>query len=367
MNSIKIQRWIGDKFLKQEYSIPSGATDVLALPVEFQSNPVLDPATDRAYYPSLLYFPSGFDIGGTPYKYVCVHSLDTDSGGGIIIAGSNDFETWTELNSGNPLTGLPSSAHHPHVVQLGDSSFRIYYWDTSLLYTVSAMRTAVSSDLLTWTDDQPLQNGANPIVTGVHPDWNRGTYGPCQCFYNAEATNEGDNPFDYSFALFFDGTTGGQESMGLGYSADGITFNLKAEVLPCSGSGSTAAWDANFASYGEMFQTPLGKWVMFYSGGISAVNEGIGIAVSDNRINWTKMTATRPLITVNAGTWRDNRAYACSLVTDFTDRFTGNGEEADLKMLVSGKSAGGDYTLGYFKIPYIYADVKEALYRMELL
>jgi hypothetical protein len=36
----------------------------------------------------------------------------------------------------------------------------------------------------------------------------------------------------------------------------------------------------------------------------------------------------------------------------------------DVKLLVSGLDGAGDYTCGYFKIPYMYADVREALYRL---
>jgi hypothetical protein len=362
--------WLGDSFAKRVYPIPSAASDIIALPVEYAHNPVLAPAVDRAYYPSVMYFPAGFTVGGTPYKYLVIHALDEDAGGGLCIAGSQDFKTWVQLNGGNPLIGLPSAAHHPHVTQIGPASFRIWYWDTSVsIYGVNAMRTAVSTDLINWTGDQPLQNGTNPIITGA-PGFNTGTYGPCKVFYNSAASNVGTNPFNYTYAMFFDGTTGSYESIGLGYSADGITFNLYAEVLPAgapTSGGNTARWDSNYTTFCDMFQTPLGKWLMFYSGGRAASSEGIGVAVSDDRLAWTKMETVAPLISMKAGTWRDNRAYAPSIVTDFVNRFNGAGDQSDMKMLVSGRDASGKYTLGYFNVPYIYADVKEALYRMERL
>ena len=339
---------------------------ILALPEEYGFNPVLNPPTDRAYYPTLLYFPAGFDVGGTLYKYLCIHAGDVDAGGGLLLDGSQDFKTWVQLNGGNPLVGLPASAHHPFVLQTGPSAFRLYYWNSSTLYTVAAIRTAVSTDLINWTSDQPLQNGATPIVTGVFPNWNRGSYGVGHAFYNPTASNTGTNPFDYSYVIYFDGTTGAFESYGLGYSADGVTFELWGLVLDHGSTvfGNAIPWDASYATFGQIFQTPLGKWMMFYSGGKSASHEGVGVAVSDDRLHWTKLSVYSPLLAPVAGTWRDNRCYAVGILTDFTNRFSGAGDEADMKMLVSGRSASGDYTCGYFNVPYMYADVREALYRL---
>lgn len=343
-----------------------GGGQVLALPEEYTSNPVLNPPIDRAYYPTVLYIPAGFDISGTPYKYVCIHSGDVDAGGGLVMAGSQDFKTWTQLNGGNPLTGLPATAHHPQLVQLGVSSFRVYYWDTTQLYSINAIRMAESTDLLTWVNDQPLQNGVSPIITGGAGAWNRGSYGPCQVIYNPTASNTGLNPYDYSYAMFFDGTTGAFESIGLGYSADGITFELYGEVLK-HGSliwGNTVPWDSGYVTFCQVFRTTLGKWLMFYSGGVTSSNDGIGVAVSNDGLSWGKLTVAAPLIGRVTGTWRGQRCYAPAVVTDFTNRFTGDGDEVDVKLLISGRDALGDYTCGYFNIPYMYADVVEALYRL---
>jgi hypothetical protein len=345
----------------------SSGSQVLALPEEYDHNPVLNPTQDRAYYPSLLYFPAGFAVGGTPYKYLCVHALDTNAGGGLLLSGSQDFKTWTQLNGGNPLVGVPTAAHHPFVAQTGVGSFRLYYWDSAVsIYQVSAIRTAVSTDLVNWTGDQPLQNGATPIVTGLGVGWNRGSYGPCHVFYNSTASNAGSNPFDYSYAMFFDATTGAFESIGLGYSADGVTFTLYGEVLPAGSDtwGNPVPWDSSYATFGQIFQTPLGKWLMFYSGGKNASSEGIGVAISDDRLSWTRLTVNGPLLGKVAGTWRSNRCYAVATLVDFTNRFSGDGDTCDVKLLVSGQDAGGDYTCGYFKIPYMYANVQEALYRL---
>lgn len=344
----------------------TGGSQVLALPEEYDRNPVLNPAQDRAYYPSVLYFASGFLVGSVAYKYLCIHAGDVNAGGGLLLSGSQDFKTWVQLNNGNPLIGIPASAHHPFVVQTGVSSFRLYYWDSNKLYTVEAIRTAISSNLIDWIDDRPLQNGVTPIITGVHPNWNRGSYGPCHVIYNPNASNTGINPFDYSFAMYFDGTTGAFESTGLGYSADGVVFNLFGEVLKPGSTvwGNPVPWDSSYATFGQIIKTPLSKWLMFYSGGRNASHEGVGVAISDDGLSWSKLTINGPLISLKTGTWRDNRCYAVGVVSDFVNRFSGAGDDCDVKMLVSGRDASGDYTCGYFKIPYMYANVQEALYRL---
>jgi len=358
------------EFVKDEPEDVAGggiatSSEVLAIPIEYGNNPVLDPSIDRAYYPSALYFANGFNVEGASYKYICIHSGDVNAGGGLIIAGSQDFKTWVQLNSGNPLIGLPSSAHHAHIIKLEENLFRLYYWDSSNLYSVSAIRTATSTNLINWTNDKALKNGSNPIITGIHPDWNRGSYGPCECIYNPNATNTGTNPFDYSYALYFDATTGGYESIGLGYSSDGITFNLYGLVLDHSSfTHSATPWDSGYSTFGRIIKTPLGSWMMFYSGGINAAHEGVGVAISNNGLEWTKLTTSGPLISTVINSWREQRVYAVSIMSDFDNRFSGAGDEVDVKMLISGRDSSGNYTCGYFNIPYIYANVKELAYRL---
>jgi len=60
----------------------------------------------------------------------------------------------------------------------------------------------------------------------------QGSYGPIDLIYNPAASNTGSNPFDYSFALYFDGTTGGYEEIGLGYSSNGVDWKLYGKCCP---------------------------------------------------------------------------------------------------------------------------------------
>jgi len=338
------------------------AMAVLVTPEEYSANPVLTHVTDRAYYPTLLYFKSGFTVEGNAYKYICIHSNDVGVGG-LIMSGSNDFKVWTDLNSGNPLVGLPVAAHHPIVVQTGASAFRLFYWDSNLLYTVAAIRTAVSTDLINWSSDAPLQNGSTPFITEGDLDWNRGSYGACHVIYNPTASNTGAHPLDYSYAMYFNATSGGKESMGLAYSADGVTFNLYGELLPTI-EESVTPWDGTYQTWGSIIRTPLGQWCMFYSGGTTASYQGVGLALSTDGLNWHRVTVNAPTLGLKTGTWREQRCYAVSVIADFEDRFAGCGDDADVKMLVSGKNAAGVYACGYFKIPNMYLNPTELMYRL---
>jgi hypothetical protein len=62
--------------------------------------------------------------------------------------------------------------------------YRMWYWDSAVLYSVAAIRYAESPDGAVWSNDQSLQNGAVPIVSGGDPWWNRGSYGPCGILYD---------------------------------------------------------------------------------------------------------------------------------------------------------------------------------------
>ena len=205
---------------------------------EHAANPVFDPA-EKAYYPTIL-----FD--GTTYR------MWYADGTGIRYTTSGDGITWA---GGVSATGL-TNANHPLVEYIG-GQYIMWYWDTSQLYSINAIRYAESTNGTTWTGDQAITGN---IITGVAGDWNRGSYGPIDVLYNPTATNTGANPFDYSFAMYFDATTGGVEEIGLGYSSDGKNWNLYGKVLP---KGSSSDWDSSYATFGTIIKDADGKWHMW--------------------------------------------------------------------------------------------------------
>jgi len=340
--------------------------DVFSLPTAYENNPVMDYTPDRSYYPTLLYFSGGFTPPGGfgTFKYICI-SQNYSGSSGLDLRGSNDCKNWTRATAAG-LVGLTNPAHPFVVATPGEAAaYRIYYWDTANLYTVAAMRTATSDDLVNWSNDAPLANGAYlPIVTGVSPDWNRGSYGPSTVLFNPAATNPapgpGVNPFDYSYVLYFDATTGGVQDIGLGYSADGVTFDLYGQVFTFSAN----CWDATHVSSARVFQIPDGRWLMIYSGGDGASNHGIGMAVSADGLDWKRLSHD-PMLARWPLHWRAERCYAAAVLTDFDNNFDNNGDSADIKMLVSGRQtiAGtAHYAMGYFHWPTLFTrDANKAL------
>jgi len=341
--------------------------DIFSLPTVYTQNPVMDYTPDRSYYPTLLYFSGGFTPPGGfgTFKYICI-SQNYSGSSGLDLRGSDDFKNWTRATAAG-LVGLTNPAH-PYVVATPGAAraYRIYYWDTAQLYSIASIRTAESDDLVNWINDTALINGAFlPLVTGVVADWNRGSYGPGTVFYNPAASNPppgpGVDPFDYTFTLYFDATTGGVQSIGLGYSADGVTFDAYGEVFKFN----IDQWDASHVSSGRVFQIPDERWLMIYSGGDGASNNGVGLAISDDALVWKRLTYGQPMVGRDPLTWREERAYAAGILTDFSRAFAGAGDSAVIKMLVSGRQtiAGtAHYSMGYFYWPTLFTtDANKAL------
>jgi hypothetical protein len=310
---------------------------------EYPANPVFDP-TAKAYYPSVVYDANGFSGHGDSAIYKMWFGSDS----GVGYAYSNDGISWTE--GANPVSGL-TNAHHPVVKYFsggfpGKNSgsnpngatmyYRIWYWDTAKLYTVEAIRYAESPDGINWYNDQPLQNGAVPIVTGTWPDWNRGSYGPCDVLYNPTASNSGT---DWTFMMYYDGTTGGDEAIGLAFSSDGVTWtgydrNIDGRADPVL-SGSGSGWDKNYVSRCTVLKVG-NSYHMWYSGGDGSMDQGIGYATSNDGFTWTK-DPNNPIFHINDGvSWRSGRSY-CPSVMEVKGTF---------KMWFAGR-AGSNYAIGY--------------------
>ena len=323
--------------------------------IDYGSNPVFDPAT-AAYYPTVLYDANAFSGHGASYFYKMWYDSPTP----VMLAGSNDGISWTIIGT---TTGL-KDARHARIIYnpagFGTGIFyKIWYWDSVVsIYSINAMRYAESADGLAWTNDQVLtQNPSSLVVTGVWPNWNTGTYGPMYVLFNPSASNTGTNPFSYSYAMYYDGTTGGTEEVGLAYSTDGKYWSLRSKVLSLGSSGS---WDDNYACFGTVLYFE-GIWHMWYSGGRTGTGggmgtTGIGYATSPDGIAWTKHTAN-PLTSLGgygtfggmgpAGSWNEKRNYTPMVLYD-VNKFSGHGEACEFKMWRSGVSASpSNYSIGY--------------------
>ncbi|MDD5699847.1 MAG: putative Ig domain-containing protein [Candidatus Nanoarchaeia archaeon] len=285
------------------------------------ATPVFDPAA-KAYYPSVVKVADG--------DYRMWYGSDS----GIGYATSLEGLIWNEEQ--NPVIGL-TSANHPHV-ELVNGVYKIWYQNESQLYSMNAIRYAESTDGITWTGDQATTGN---LVTGAGTGWNRGSYGATEIIYNPDATNAGANPFDYSYVMYFDGTDGGTEEIGLGYSPDGKDWELYGKVLPRGNNGAwgnTDDWDSSYSTFGAVIKDAENRWYMFYSGGQIDSNDGIGAAYSSDGLNWTREDSNPVMHYTDGVSYRNNRTYTPSVMKD------GNA----YKMWFSGKdSATGNYAIGY--------------------
>lgn len=304
---------------------------------ECGANPIFSPGT--AYYPTVIYDLQHFgDIyaQGTPY-----YKMWYSSGSGVSLAYSEEGLTWHQYG---PVSGL-ASAHHAHVVYdptgFGGTSIRykMWFWDQSVsIYGLSALKHAQSSDGMTWSVLPLTQDAAYPLVTGVYPDWNRGTYGPVDVFYNPGGSSalEDSEIWKNKYVMYYDGTTGGIEQVGLAYSVNGLHWKRYGDlpVLPIT----PGKWDSSYAGFGSVVPYTDG-FHFFYSGGQSSMHEGIGYAFSPDGITWEK--APDPLFHITDGvSWRSVRCYTPSVLLRI------QGTSACFSMWFSGDN-GESRAIGY--------------------
>lgn len=141
------------------------------------------------------------------------------------------------INWGTPtdMEGIGNGDYPPNhpLVKKIDSSYRIWYWDTAHEvnpYTIESIRTAASDDGIKWNNDQVISQVGESVITGHTYDWNKGSYGPGYVIYNpsgsetiVEPVNE-QTVWANKFVFYYMGTTGWSESIGLAVSNDGINW-----------------------------------------------------------------------------------------------------------------------------------------------
>jgi hypothetical protein len=334
---------------------PGGGTVLLACDwIEYSNNPVFGQwlGGPKAYYPKVIYDASQFSGHGDSAYY----KMWFGSSSGIGYAYSGNGTTWTA--GANPLTVLVPGANHP-LVKYDPNGFghgvyyKMWYWTGTMNYTINNLHYAESIDGINWTNDQSLTQDINyPLVTGNSgPDWNAGSYGPCDLIYNPSGSSSLDdsNIWNNKYIMYYMGTTGSREFIGLAYSANGTHWK-RYGCIPILSPGAAADWDNTSVGYCSVINVS-GNWQMWYGGGPST-NQGIGCATSPDGISWTKHPSN-PIFHISDGiSWRDDRTYTPWVVYDAAS-FGGHGDTYPYKMWFSGRSiSGGKYSIGYaYSIP----------------
>ena len=283
---------------------------------EDNNNSIFSSSSGKAYYPTII------KESASSYKMWYTGS------GGIFYATSSDGTSWADGNGGSALTGL-TNPHHV-VVRYDGGKYKIWYWDYSQLYSINSIRYAESSDGITWTNDQAVtQNASKPIITGTSGDWNRGSYGPSDVILNPSASNSGSNPWNYSYVMYYDATTGGNQDIGLAYSSNGLSWsrygssNSEGLVLEHSGT----EWDATHVGRSSIYKDADGDFHMWYSGGDGRVDNGIGYATSSNGIDWVRypQSGSNTIFSVDDNVaWRTSRTYTPVVIDGEEMWFTGD-------------------------------------------
>lgn len=308
------------------------------------TNPtVYDPGS--AAYPTITYDESApAELGGK--KYMMWYQ-----GSPIRYTRSNDGITWDAegLTSGLAATSDHASVEFdPSAPYSPDGStfykFQIWYWDSSLVYTISAIRTAWSNDGVTWVNDQVIQqDSVNKLVTGNPADWNYGTYATAEVLTNPlipyGSARTPSNPMHHRYVMYYDGTNGHDEQMGLAFSNDGITFErwvpyaganvpcLKwgGAMPPASANGAQVrTWDFDYIAAVSVVKVD-NKFIAMYSGGDGQSVDGIGAAWSNDGIRWARWHS--PLSTCfyapnQVLNFVDQRSYTPEILFD-ANRFGG--------------------------------------------
>jgi hypothetical protein len=287
---------------------------------EYSSNPVYVPG--KAYYPSIL------KEGGT-------YTMWSDNAAGVQMATSSDGKNWVTAGQ---TSGLLNPRHT--VVEKVGSEYRMWYNDSGRLYGIQDIRTATSSDGLIWINDQPITQVGTTVITGTWPSWNTGSYGPCDILYNPAGSATITEPVDEAsvwankFVMYYDGTTGGDEFLGLAVSNDGINWQgYNGGANPVLDS-TPSAWDSGYVGFGTVIKESDDAYHLWYSGGSdSSLNNGIGYAFSTDGINWTKDVGNPIFHKSDGVAWRNDRTYTPMVIGD--------------QMWFTGKSTTGIYAVGY--------------------
>ncbi len=286
-------------------------------------------ASDPVYAPGKAYYPTILKEGNT-------YTMWSDSATGVQKATSTNGVNWTTVGS---VTGLQTPAHT--LVEKIGSSYQMWYF-TGLGYSINDIRTATSTDGLTWTGDKAITQVGTSVIYNDNQNstWNRGSYGPSDVIYNPSGSATIVNPVDAAsvwankFVMYYDGTSGGKESLGLAVSNDGVNWEGYNGGISPVFQGAGSGWDTDYATRATIIKENDNAYDMWYSGGTGKMSDGIGYAFSTDGINWTRDDSNPIFDKSDGAAWRNDRTYTPMVIGD--------------EMWFTCKDlATGSYTIGY--------------------
>lgn len=256
----------------------------------------------RAYYGKVLHEASApFSPDGVNfYPYVAVYSCQSGAlPSRMRFAFSLDGVAWVD---GGRASGVVATGYHPEILYRSDTGrLLLWYWEGLSAGLADKVRFAdcAASAIPAFVNDQPCANGVPPWVIGT-PNWNGQTYGPCRFAFNPSPTNVPGDPPTFRFYGFMNVSNGTNEYLALVTSDDGVTWALQNPnpVLPLV----AGSWESLSISYCDFWKLPDGQWMMAYGGGKLTPLGGIGLAFSDDFVNWTEHPAN-PVFQIGLNQW----------------------------------------------------------------
>ena len=311
---------------------------------EYGSNPLYGQplGNGSAYYPCVLSDASNFSGHGNNSYYKMWYD---DGAQHVTQLLSADGITW---NNKYVCTGLAGNVGHPKVVyDSGGFGGTIYYY--RLFYStnvggsnaITSMKIMDSVDGLAWTNlrstMQHAANASQKLCGNPSNTWSYQSCGASQVFYNASGTNIGngtdtksdDQPWTYQWVMTYDiAKSPASEALALAYSSNGTYFirygvgnaqqTVNTTLIAPGGYGT--GWDSGTNGYAYHLSMIRynGKWIGFYSGGISSLyHQGIGYATSTDGLTWTKSLGW-VVHKTDGPTWRAGRSYNPTLIANRT-------------------------------------------------
>ena len=330
---------------------------------DYDSNPIFDPDT-KAYYPSVLYFPDGFDVDGVSYYYKMWY--DQGSTTGIGYAYSTDGINWEDYGTVYPYLAGSIEPKHNFVRYDSETGTYYLYYANYVFASPGSGATidyATSSDGLNWATQGTILEPSDYSAQGCSSGY---TWHEVDVL-NVNVLNEEIviDGMSYPYAMYYSASTHlyddagheagvyHSEAISLAYSNDGLNWTKYPgnPILTGEGVDGRLVY-INCQLSGPRVLKSESEWLMIYNNHYACVDgtwidlPQLEYATSDDGITWAKQGNVPNIGLVGeTGSWNEERNYACSILYGASG-FSGHGDAACYKIWRSGKS-GHNYSIGY--------------------